>query len=218
MTSIYSDYSNFNSYAGNGLTGLLQNTSPTVRDDQDPKVGVAAETDTVTLSPEALAAANRESIGLPATGVLTLSDFETTASEQEELVSTLLASAMEALGIDADQQVSLSLGSDNEIEIKNSFTGRDELEDALNANSQFTQAFTALTASNEILDFADYLQEKATSTSLADYMNNDTSETDLLSLAAEYAGIKAASGSLETLWSISHEETPYSYTYNEYHQ
>nr|WP_320193356.1 hypothetical protein [uncultured Desulfobacter sp.] len=214
MTSISSDYSNFSSYAGTGLTGLLQNASSTDTNDEDSNAGVSAGTDTVTLSPEALAAANRESIGLPATGTLTLSDFTTTATEQEEIVSTLLASAMEALGIDADQQVSLSLGSDNEIEVENSFTGSDELEEALNANSEFTQAFTALTASNEILDFADYLQEKATSTSLADYINSETTDTDLLSLAAQYAGIKAASGSLETLWSISHEETPYTYTYN----
>ncbi|MCG8553498.1 MAG: hypothetical protein MI799_24090 [Desulfobacterales bacterium] len=214
MTSISSDYSNFNPYAGTSLSGLLQNTSATGTNNEDSSAGVSTDTDTITLSPEALAAANRESIGLPATGPLTLSDFETTADEQEEIVSTLLASTMEALGIDADQQVSLSLGNDNEIKVENSFTGSDKLEEALNANGEFTQAFTALTASNEILDFADYLQEKANSTSLADYMDSDTSEADLFSLAAEHAGIKAASGSLETLWSISHEETPYSYTYN----
>ncbi|WP_020585527.1 hypothetical protein [Desulfobacter curvatus] len=214
MTSISSDYSNLNSYSGTSLTSLLPKTSSSGTNDEDSNTGISSETDTVTLSPEALAAANRESIGLPATGTLILSDFETAAAEQEENVSTLLASTMATLGIDADQQISLSLSSDNEIEVVNSFTGSDELEEVLNANSEFTQAFTALTANNEILDFTDYLQEKATSTSLVDYINSDTAETDLLSLAAEYAGINAAANSLETLWSISHEETPYTYVYN----
>lgn len=214
MTAISSDYSNLSSYAGTSLPSLLSTTTSTSTDDDDSTAGVSTETDTVALSTEALAAANRESLGLPATGALILSDFETASEEQEKTVITLLSSAMEELGIDADQQVSLSLNSDNEIEVENSFTGSDELEDMLNASSEFTQAFTALTASNEILDFTEALQEKATSTSLANYINNDTSAADLLSLAAEYAGINAASGSLETLWSISHEETPYTYVYN----
>ena len=214
MTSISNDYSNLSSYAENSLSNLLPNTSSADTDDEDSSAGVATETDTITLSPEALAAANRESVGLPATGTLTLSDFETAAAEQDETVNTLLASAMQELGIDADQQISLSLNSDNAIEVENSFTGSDELEDVLNASNEFTQAFTALTANNEILDFTEYLQEKATSTSLVDYINSDSTETDLLSLAAEYSAINAASDSLETLRSISHEQTPYTYVYN----
>jgi antitoxin component of MazEF toxin-antitoxin module len=217
MTSISSDYSSLSPYAGNSLSSLLSSTpSNTSTDDDDSSAGVSKDTDTVTLSAEALAAANRESIGLPATGKLILSDFETAATQGEETVNTLLASAMEELGIDADQQVSLSLNSNNKIEIKNTFTRSDALEDMLNANSEFTQSFTALTASNEILDFTEYLQEKVANTSLADYINKETSDADLLSLAAEYSAINAASGSLETLWSISHEATPYTYEYNEY--
>jgi hypothetical protein len=214
MTTISSDYSGLNSYAGTSLSSLLPNTSSADTDDDVSTAGVSGDSDSVTLSEEALAAANRESLGLPATGVLTLSDFETTATDQEEAVSSFLASALENLGIDADQQVSLSLNSDNEIQVENTFTGSDELEEVLNASSDFSQAFTGLTASNEVLDFAEYLQEKVAGTSLADYINNDTADTDLLSLAAEYAGIKAASGSLETLWAISHEATPYTYEYN----
>jgi hypothetical protein len=215
MTSISSDYSSLSPYAGNSLSSLLSSTpSSTSTDDDDSSTGVSKDTDTVTLSAEALAAANRESIGLPATGKLILSDFETAAAEGEETVNTLLASAMEELGIDADQQVSLSLNSNNEIEIKNTFTGSDALEDMLNANSEFTQSFTALTASNEILGFTEYLQEKVATTSLADYLNKETSDAELLSLAAEYSAINAASGSLETLWSISHDATPYTYEYN----
>jgi len=214
MTSISSDYSNLGSYAGKSLSSLLPNTSSAGTNDENSSAGVSPETDTVSLSPEALAAANRDSVGLPATGKLTLSDFETAAAEQDETVNTLLASAMQELGIDADQQISLFLNSDNAIEVENSFTGSDELEDVLNASNEFTQAFTALTANNEILDFTEYLQEKATSTSLVDYINSDSTETDLLSLAAEYSAINAASGSLETLWSISHEKTPYTYVYN----
>ncbi|WP_321493586.1 hypothetical protein [uncultured Desulfobacter sp.] len=214
MTSIYSNYSGLSSYAGTSLSGLLSNTSTTNTGIDESSTGTSAGTDTVTLSPEAVAATNRESIGLPATGTLTLSDFQTAASDQEETVSTLLASAMEELGIDSDQKVSLSLNSDNEIEVKNSFTGSNDLENLLNANSEFSRTFTALTANNEILDFTDDLQEKVGSTSLADYINSDTTQTDLLSLAAEYAGIRAASGSLETLLSISHQETPYTYEYN----
>ena len=214
MISIPNDYSSLGSYAGTSLSSLLPKTSSAGTDDKNSSAGVSIDTDTVTLSAEALAAANRESLGLPATGSLTLSNFKTAASEQEETVSTLLASAMEALGIDTGQQVSLSLNSHNDIEVGNSFAGSDELENALNESSGFSQAFIALTANNEVLDFTKYLQEKATSTSLADYINSNTTETNLLSLAAKYAGINAASGSLETLWSISHEQTPYTYLYN----
>lgn len=192
----------------------MPKTSSADTNDEDSSAGVSTDTDTVTLSPEALSAANRESVGLPATGTLTLSDFETVTAEQDETVNILLASAIQELGIDADQQISLSLNSDKAIEVENSFTGSDELEYVLNASREFTQAFTALTANNEILDFTEYLQEKATSTSLANYVNSDTTETNLLSLAAEYSAINAASGSLETLWSISHEQTPYTYVYN----
>lgn len=215
MTAISSNYSSLNAYAGTGLAGLLSTASPASRNDEDSSTGVSTGTDTVTLSPEALAAANRESLGLPATGKLTLSDFETASSDQEDMVNTLLASAMEGLGIDADQKVSLSLNSNNEIKVENSFTGSDKLEDVLNASREFTQAFTALTANNEILDFTESLQEKVASTSLADFMNSDTTEADLLSLAAQYSSINAASGSLETLWNISHEQTPYTYSYNQ---
>lgn len=214
MTFISSDYSSLASYTDTSLSGLLSDTSSTDTNDDDTSTSVSSGTDTVTLSAEALAAANRESLGLPATGALSLSDFQEAAAEQEESVSTLLASAMEELGIDADQQVSLSLNSDNEIEVENSFTGSQELEALLNESSEFTQAFTALSANNEILDFTEELQEEATSTSLADYINSDSTKEDLLSLAAKYAGINAASGSLETLWSISHEQTSYTYTYN----
>nr|WP_319493417.1 hypothetical protein [uncultured Desulfobacter sp.] len=214
MTIISSDYSGLNAYAGTSLSSLLPSTSSTGKNEEDSTTGLLNSSDSVTLSEEALAAANRESLGLPATGVLTLSDFKATATEQEEVISTFLDSAMESLGIDADQQVSLSLNSDNEIEVENTFAGSDELEELLNTSSEFGKAFTGLTASNEVLDFADYLQEKVSSTSLVDYMNDDTSDTDLLSLAAEYAGIKAASCSLETLWRISHEATPYTYEYN----
>lgn len=215
MIPISSDYSSLSAYTGTGLAGLLSTTSPTSKDNEDSSAGVSTGTDTVTLSAEAMAAANRESLGLPATGKLTLSNFETASSDQEETVNTLLASAMEELGIDADQQVSLSLNSNNEIEVENSFTGSDKLEDMLTASSEFTQAFTALTANNEIVDFTEYLQEKVTNTSLANYMNSDTTEADLLSLAAKYSSINAASGSLETLWNISHEQTPYTYVYNQ---
>jgi len=215
MTAIPSDYSGLSSYAGTRLSGLLSTPRSTGTDDDDSNAGTSTGTDTVTLSPEALAAANRESLGLPATGALALSDFETTAAQQEETVSTLLATAMEALGIDADQQVSLSLNSDNDIDVENSFTGSDKLEAVLNASSEFTRAFTALTASNEILDFTENLQESVSSTSLADYINKESTTTDLLSLAAEHAGINAATGSLETLWHISHGETPYTYVYNQ---
>lgn len=214
MTSIYSNYSGLSSYAGASLSGLLSNTSTKDTDAGESSTGASTGTDTVTLSPEALAAANRESMGLPATGTLTLSDFQTAASEQEKTVSTLLASAMEELGINSDQKVSLSLNSDGDIEVENSFLASRDLETLLNASSEFTQAFTALTANNEILNFTDDLQEKASSTSLADYMNSDTTQTDLLTLAAKYAGINAAAGSLETLLSISHQETPYTYEYN----
>ncbi len=211
MSSITTDYSTLYSYSGSSLASLLSDSSNTITD-AESTTRTASQTDTVTLSAEAMAIAQRDYLGLSAQGTLTLSDFENAAESLEETVSTLLSSALEELDIDSDQQVTLSLNDDNYIEVENSFSGSEELETALNKSSEFTQAFTGLTANNEILNYTEYLQNRTTS--LADYMNSTTSESDLLSLASKFSSIKTAGTSLGTLWGISRNETPYTYKYN----
>ena len=208
MTSIISSYNSLYSSSSSNLSSLLSSAANST--DDDTATTTTSTTDTVTISAAALSAIDRDALGLPATGALSLSDFETAIADQEETVNTLLASAMEELGIDAGQEVSLTLASDGSIEIENTFDGSDELEEALNSNSDFTDAFTGLTANTEILNFKDYLLNK--STSLADYMDSDE-KVDLLSLAAKSDLIKSAGTSLSALWSISRSETEYTYTY-----
>lgn len=212
MTYITSSkYPGIYSYTNSSLSGLLNTTTgKSAKDETAPTVLTG---DTVSLSSSVTTARTREYLGLSPTGKLALSDFETAAAEQKQSVSTMLASAMKELGIDADQQISLSLDNNNNIVIKEEFEGKKKLEESLNNEESFVQAFSGLSANNEIMDYADAL--KTRSMTLANYINEDTSDTDLLSIAAKYTEIKSNTGNIETLWSLSHSETPYTYRYNE---
>lgn len=205
MTSISDSlYTTLNSYTS--LSSVTSNSDSDSSTEETSTTGTTS--DTVSLSSQVSTAQAREYYGLAATGRLTLSDFESAAAEQEETVSTMLAQAMETLGISSDQEVSLSL-DDGNITIAEDFTGKDELEDLLNQDDTFVQAFAGLSSNNEVLDYVDSLT--TTSVSLVDYMGSNTNDSDLLALASRYATIKAAD-SIEDLWQLSHSQTPYTYT------
>ncbi len=214
MTSITNSLnSGLSSYYNTGLTEQSSSTSSSGSDTKVSAEGSVATGDTVSLSSTVKTAQTREYLGLNPTGTLTLFDIQGAAAQQEEAVGSMLATAMEALGINENQQVSLSLDDDGNIEIAESFASSDELEEALNSDDTFVQAFSGLSANNEIMDYATSLQSK--SISLADYINGDISDSDLLSLASTYSSIKSSSNPIETLWQVSHDETPFTYVYNE---
>jgi hypothetical protein len=198
------------SYASNRLSELLTTHAATP---SDKEIASTSKTgDTVSLSSDVTTAKAREYIGLSPTGRLTLADFKTAATDQKDTVNTLLASAMEELGIDADQKISLSWDDDGDIVISEKFSGKRELEDALNEDTTFVKAFKGLSANNEVLDYVKSLQTN--SVSLVNTMNSETSDEDLMALATKHATIKAGGGSIETLWRLGRSETPYTHAYN----
>jgi len=210
MTSITDSlYTTLSAYT----SSLTSTTTDSDSDDSSEETTstTSTDTDTVSLSSEVTTAQAREYYGLSATGSLSLADFETAAAEQEETVSTMLAEAMESLGISSDQEVSLSLDDDGNITIAEDFEGKDELEELLNSDETFVQTFAGLSSNSEVLSFVDSLT--SSSVSLVDYIDSDTNDEDLLELASTYATIKSAD-SIEDLWQLSHSETPYTYTYN----
>ena len=207
MTSINSSlYTTLNGYTG--LSGLAGTESVSESDTAVQSQETAA--DTVSLSSAVSTAQAREYFGLAPTGKLTFSDIESAAQAQETAVNETLAAAMEELGIPADQQISLSLDDEGAIAIEETFDGKDDLEAYLNQDEDFLQAFSGLSTNSEVLDYTRSLG--STSFSLADYLGG--SDSDLLSLAQQYSAFKSAS-SIETLWQISHNKAPFSYTYGE---
>ena len=211
MTSITGSlYNTLNAYTSS-LTSTTKDSDSDSSATKETTTTSTSTSDKVSLSYRVTTAQAREYHGLSATGILSLSDFETAAAEKEETVSTQLAKAMKSLGISSDQEVSLSLNNDGDITIAEKFEGKDDLEDLLNQDKTFVQAFSGLSSNNEVLSYVDSLT--STSISLMDYMNSDTNDQDLFALASKYATIKAAD-SIEDLWRLSHSQTPYTYTYN----
>ena len=207
MTSITGSlYTTLNAYSG--LSGL--NGSDSGSDTDTAEQTKDTSTDTVSLSSAVSTAQAREYFGLAPTGKLTFDDIETAAQAQETAVNDTLAAAMEELGIPADQQISLSLDEDGAISIDESFSGKEDLEAYLNQDKGFLQAFSGLSTNSEVMSYARSLT--SSSFSLADYLGGSESGTDLLSLAQQYSDFKSAR-SIETLWQVSHKETPFTYTY-----
>ncbi len=211
MTSITGTYNTNNLYYSPS-----EETSTLSREGGDTTFENEAESttrgDTVTLSPDVARAKTREAMGLNPTGRLKLEDFKTAAAKQEESVKSMLGSAMEYLGIDRDQQVSLTLDADYRIVIGEDFSGKSELENVLNDDGAFELGFKGLSTNSEITNYAKELQSRTTS--LADYFNADISQDDLLSLASKYEDIKSSGNSLETLMGISRIEQPYTFVHN----
>jgi len=202
-----------NNYYYNSSEKLTGQTSsaPDSKSETTAQPSVSAG-DTVTLSSEVATARTREAMGLNPTGSLKLGDFESAAKAQEQLVESKLASLMEELGVDENQKISLSLDAESNITIEESFSGKSDLEGALNDDKEFALAFKRLSANNEILDYTKELQ--TSSTNLSDFMDSGSDWNDLLSLASKYSEIKSAGNSLDSLLGVSKTQTPYTFTYN----
>ena len=211
MTTISdSTYSNIYSYANIKLSDQLDTNASTYKDKETNST--TKTEDTVTLSSEITTAQKREYLGLTPIGRLSLTDFQDAATDQEDTVSTMLADAMKELEIDADQKISLSLDDDNQIVIREDFSGKSELENVLSEDKTFMKAFRGMSANNEVLDYIYSLQTNTMS--LLGYMTSNTNSGDLLSLAADYTIAKSSGHSIETLLSLSQSEAPYTYVYN----
>ncbi len=211
MTSITGTYNTNNLYysPSEETTNLSRESADTASENETEST---TREDTVTLSPDVARAKAREAMGLNPTGRLKLADFKTAAAKQEESVKSMLGAAMEYLGIDRDQQVSLTVDADYRIVIGEDFSGKNVLEDVLNDDGAFELGFKGLSTNSEILNYAKDLQTRTTS--LADYFNADSSQDDLLSLAYKYTEIKSSGNSLETLMGISKSEQPYTFVHN----
>ncbi|MBI9090607.1 MAG: hypothetical protein JEZ12_15430 [Desulfobacterium sp.] len=172
--------------------------------------------DTVTLSKDVPLAQQREAMGLPPTGRLAKEDIQAVADADEKKVKAALESTMEALGIDKDQEVSLSLDAKGKIVIKEKFEGKADLEKQLNNDEGFKATFNRLATNNEFLDFTTNLQTKSNSMSLVSFMNGDSDDSDwsaLLKIAETYNQLKATKDPLETISMISHKETPFEFVH-----
>jgi hypothetical protein len=178
----------------------------------------SASGDRVTFSKDLTAAQTREAMGLNPTGKLRLKDLEEVAQDREAAVSTTLAQTMQSLGIELDEEISLSVDSNGGIQISGDFPEKSDLEDALNEDEEFTTAFSQLSANQSILDHISQLQNSAQNfqASIVDYFGSDSDSdiSDLLSLADEIETIKSGDNRMGTLLNLSSSRTPFSYTYN----
>ncbi|MGD9162295.1 MAG: hypothetical protein PVG39_28050 [Desulfobacteraceae bacterium] len=170
----------------------------------------------ITFSNDLSIARIQEAMGLNPTGKLKLKDLETVAEDRKDFVSLTLKQTLQSLGINPDQDISLSLGAENKIGVSGDFPEKAELEEALNENKEFTKAFMQLTANQSVLDYVSQLQQSVQNpaVSLVDYYNSDTDFNDLLSLASEYKRLKS-NNFMGTLLDLSSSETPYTYIYDE---
>lgn len=172
----------------------------------------AIKKDTVTLSSDVGVARMREALGLPPTGKLSREDFQTSADSDEETIRASLESAMEELGVDENQTVSLSLNTKGKIVIKETFPQKAALEKQLNSDDTFKAGFSRLSTNTEILDFAADLQTSTRSMSLASFMNSeseDSSWNSLLKIAETYNELKSGKDPLEIIAGLSRQETPF---------
>ncbi|MCP4114262.1 MAG: hypothetical protein GY737_02460 [Desulfobacteraceae bacterium] len=181
-----------------------------------PKESSTIKKDTVTLSKEVPIARKREAMGLAPTGRLSREDFQTVADSDKEAVKAALESTMEALGIDKDQKVSLSLNAKGKIVIKEKFSAKADLEKQLNNDKAFKATFNRLATNTQILDFSTTLQSKANSMSLVSFMNGDSNDSDwnhLLELADTYNELQSGDNPLETITRMSSKEAPFEFVH-----
>ena len=177
-----------------------------------PAESQANQKDTVTLSSDVGVARLREALGLPPTGRLSREDFQTAADSGEESIRASLESAMEGLGVDANQTVSLSLNTKGKIVIKETFSQKAALEKQLNSDESFKAGFSRLSTNTEILDFAADLQTKARSMSLASFMNSESEDSGwnaLSKIAETYNELKSGKDPLQIIAGFSRRETPF---------
>jgi len=166
----------------------------------------------VSLSKAVETAKLREAMGLEPTGRLKLGDFKTAAENQEKAVTQKLAQAMEELGIKKDQTISLSLDSEYNLTISESFSGKSKLVKALNSDTAFMASFKQLSANQQVVDYTENLTSRQTS--LTDFMDDDSGWDGIMALANQYREIKSAGNSLTGLLGLSRSEAPYTYVHD----
>jgi len=177
-----------------------------------PAESQAIQKDTVTLSSDVGVARLREALGLPPTGRLSRENFQTAADSDEETIRASLESAMDKLGVDENQTVSLSLNAKGKIVIKETFSQKAALEKQLNSDETFKAGFSRLSTNTEILDFAADLQAGTRSMSLASFMNSESSDSglnSLLKIAETYNELNSGKDPLQIIAGLSRRETPF---------
>ncbi len=206
-------YSSGNQYLPAGETLSASTTTPAVAEAEKEEAPKTTDGVQVSLSEGVAEARVRENMGLNPTGPLQLGDFKRAAETQEEIVQSGLEDAIATLGINPDQQISLSVDSEFNITIAESFPGKSDLEKALNEDPEFELAFKQMSANQEIMSFADSLTTR--NASLVNFMGDDSSWEDILSMAKKYDNLKSTDASLTNLLGLSKTATPYTYTHNE---
>ncbi len=205
-------YSSGNQYLPAGDALSASNTTQVASESETEEKTEIVDGVQVSLSEGVAEARVRENMGLNPTGPLTLGAFESAATIQEEIAQDRLEDAIDTLGIDPDQQISLSVDSEFNITIAESFPGKSDLEKALNEDPEFELAFKQMSANREIMSYADSLTTR--SASLVNFMGDDSSWDDILSMARKYDDIKSTDANLTNLLGISKMATPYTYTHN----
>ena len=175
----------------------------------------SASEDRVTFSAGLSLAQTREAIGLNPTGKLKLKDLEDVVQDRRDSVSVTLTQTIQSLGIELDEEISLSLDSKDNISISGDFPEKSELEKALSENEEFITAFKQLSANKSILDHISQLQSNVQNiqVTLVDYFSSDTDFNDLLALADKYEGLKDSDNKLRSFLDLSSTQHPYSYNY-----
>lgn len=169
--------------------------------------------DRVTLSISAAKARTRETMGLSPTGRLKKRDIVDAAQSQQKSVETAVSTHLRSLGFDSDLNISLVLDEENNIVIKEDFSGKADVEKSLNNDSEFLNSFRRLSANNEILNYTANFQTNQIT--LADYLNaRNQDENMFMSLALRYEELKGSANPLQTLLGFSRQDNPYTYVHN----
>lgn len=196
-------------------SGTAQAASGALAPSQDQKTDTGATTeaarDRVTLSGDVSIAQTRELMGLNPTGKLLFKDMESTAAARSETVTAKISGTMSALGIDPDQEFTISVDAEYQIRIPEDFPGRDALEETLNGDEAFVVAFKQLNANQSILNYRTQLLNQ--NRDVAGYFNSNTNADNLLTLAARHTEIKSSTNRMATLLGLGQTHSPFTYRY-----
>ena len=177
----------------------------------------AATGDQVSLSSAVEEARLRDSLGLPPTGKITRQDFTTQVQADQTGVLTAIQDSLNGLGLDPNTPITLTLGTDGQIQVTGAGANTDALTNSLNADANFSQMFSRLATNSKLLSFAGQMQSSSgTTPTLSDYLdNNNNADSKLNMLIQQYEAMKASSGSLAGLISLSNSSgAPFSFSNN----
>ncbi|MDA8164317.1 MAG: hypothetical protein M0017_04720 [Desulfobacteraceae bacterium] len=177
----------------------------------------AATGDQVSLSSAVEEARLRDSLGLPPTGKITRQDITTQIQADQTGVLTAIQDSLNGLGLDPNTPITLTLGTDGQIQVTGAGANTDALTNSLNADANFSQMFSRLATNSKLLSFAGQMQSSSgTTPTLSDYLdNNNNADSKLNMLIQQYEAMKASSGSLAGLISLSNSSgAPFSFSNN----